>query len=82
MSLWFARRKRKTFGRFGALLFSNAGLSPLGRVDFILDMDGEAQFLEVNTIPGMTSHSLVPMAAAAADLSFDELVCRVLRGCK
>ena len=43
-------------------------------------MDGEAQFFGSQHHTGMTSHSLVPMAAAAADLSFDELVCRVLRG--
>lgn len=49
-----------------------------GRVDFMLDADGTAQFLEVNTIPGMTSHSLVPKAAAVAGIGFDELVWRVL----
>lgn len=49
-----------------------------GRVDFMLDGDGEPQFLEVNTVPGMTDHSLVPMAARQAGLEFDELVWRVL----
>lgn len=49
-----------------------------GRVDLILDKDGTAHFLEVNTIPGMTSHSLVPMAAAQAGIDFETLVCRVL----
>ena len=49
-----------------------------GRVDFMLDDEGRAMFLEVNTVPGMTSHSLVPMAAKAAGLSFEELVWRVL----
>jgi D-alanine-D-alanine ligase len=49
-----------------------------GRVDFMLDGEGRAMFLEVNTVPGMTSHSLVPMAAKVAGLSFDELVWRVL----
>ncbi len=49
-----------------------------GRVDFILDKDGEAWFLEVNTTPGMTGHSLVPQAAAQVGIEFDELVWRIL----
>jgi D-alanine-D-alanine ligase len=49
-----------------------------GRVDFIMDDDGEAWFLEANTTPGMTSHSLVPQAAAQIGISFDELVWRIL----
>lgn len=49
-----------------------------GRVDAMLDSDGRPQLLEVNTIPGMTDHSLVPMAAAAAGIDFDALVLRIL----
>lgn len=49
-----------------------------GRVDFILDEDGSPWFLEVNTIPGMTDHSLVPQAAEAMGVGFDELVWRIL----
>lgn len=49
-----------------------------GRIDFMVGRDGVPQILEVNTIPGMTSHSLVPMAARAAGIDFDELVWRVL----
>jgi D-alanine-D-alanine ligase len=49
-----------------------------GRVDFMLDRAGKPQLLEVNTVPGMTDHSLVPMAARAAGIDFDELVWRVL----
>lgn len=49
-----------------------------GRVDFILDKDQKPRLLEINTVPGMTSHSLVPMAAKAAGLSFDELVLTIL----
>ncbi len=41
--------------------------------------DGKFYLLEVNTVPGMTSHSLVPMAARAAGLSFDDLVVEILR---
>jgi D-alanine-D-alanine ligase len=53
-----------------------------GRVDFLMDAAtgrraGKAYFLEVNTSPGMTDHSLVPMAARAAGISYDELVLRV-----
>ena len=42
------------------------------------DADGEFYLLEVNTIPGLTSHSLVPMAAGAAGLSFDALIANVV----
>jgi len=49
-----------------------------GRVDLMLDADLQPYLLEVNTIPGMTDHSLVPMAARAAGLSFSELVMRIL----
>jgi len=43
-----------------------------------MDEAGKAWFLEVNTTPGMTSHSLVPQAAAQIDIGFDELVWRIL----
>jgi D-alanine-D-alanine ligase len=49
-----------------------------GRVDFMMNAEARALLLEVNTIPGMTDHSLVPMAARAAGIEFDELVWRVL----
>jgi D-alanine-D-alanine ligase len=49
-----------------------------GRVDFIVDEAGEAWFLEANTTPGMTGHSLVPQAAAQIGIGFDELVWRIL----
>lgn len=49
-----------------------------GRVDFMLGSAGEALILEVNTVPGMTSHSLVPMAAAMAGTDFNQLVWRIL----
>ncbi|MDH3588001.1 MAG: D-alanine--D-alanine ligase, partial [Gammaproteobacteria bacterium] len=58
--------------------FDIVGAQGWGRVDFMLDEDGAASFLEVNTIPGMTSHSLVPMAAARAGIDFASLVWRVL----
>jgi len=49
-----------------------------GRVDLMLDEDGRPYLLEVNTVPGMTDHSLVPMAARARGLDFDGLVWRIL----
>lgn len=49
-----------------------------GRIDVLLDASGEPFLLEVNTVPGMTDHSLVPMAAQAAGIEFDELVWRIL----
>jgi D-alanine-D-alanine ligase len=49
-----------------------------GRVDMLLDETGRPWLVEVNTVPGMTSHSLVPMAAAQAGISFDELVTKIL----
>jgi D-alanine-D-alanine ligase len=49
-----------------------------GRVDIMRDAAGAPWLLEVNTVPGMTNHSLVPMAARAAGLDFDELVIRIL----
>ncbi|MBS4019272.1 D-alanine--D-alanine ligase [Azonexus hydrophilus] len=49
-----------------------------GRVDFLMDEDGNHYFLEVNTAPGMTDHSLVPMGARAAGMDYPALVRRVL----
>jgi D-alanine-D-alanine ligase len=54
------------------------GCEGWGRVDAILDKSGKPYFLETNTSPGMTGHSLVPMAAGAAGITFDELVMRIL----
>jgi D-alanine-D-alanine ligase len=58
--------------------FAAAGASGWGRADFMLDAAAKPLLLEINTIPGMTSHSLVPMAARAVGIDFDELVWRVL----
>lgn len=58
--------------------YRSLGCSGWGRVDVMADEDGNFFVLEVNTVPGMTSHSLVPMAAKAAGLSFEELVLRIL----
>jgi len=58
--------------------FDAIGASGWGRADFMADATGRPLLLEINTIPGMTSHSLVPMAARAVSIDFDELVWRVL----
>jgi D-alanine-D-alanine ligase len=58
--------------------FIELGCSGWGRVDFMTGSDGVPQVLEVNTIPGMTSHSLVPMAAKEAGIDFAELCWRIL----
>ncbi|MCG6896610.1 MAG: D-alanine--D-alanine ligase [Thiocapsa sp.] len=58
--------------------FEVAGASGWGRVDLMVDHRGQPSLLEINTVPGMTDHSLVPMAARVAGLSFDTLVLRIL----
>ncbi len=58
--------------------FRALGCSGWGRVDFMAGDDAEPQILEVNTVPGMTSHSLVPMAANQAGIDFAELCWRIL----
>jgi D-alanine-D-alanine ligase len=58
--------------------FRTIGCRGWGRVDFLMDDAGNHYFLEVNTSPGMTDHSLVPMAAKAAGISFEQLVVRIL----
>lgn len=65
--------------RFLALeAFRTAGCSGWGRVDLMRDRNGANYLLEVNTAPGMTSHSLVPKAAKAFGIEFDDLVWRIL----
>ncbi len=58
--------------------FDGVGASGWGRVDFMCDDDGDPWFIEVNTVPGMTDHSLVPMAARQAGMTFEDLVWRIL----
>jgi D-alanine-D-alanine ligase len=54
------------------------GVKGWGRVDLLVDEDDRPWLIEVNTVPGMTDHSLVPMAAKAQGIEFDELVWRIL----
>jgi D-alanine-D-alanine ligase len=65
-------------GSLALAAFFAAGCSGWGRVDFMRDRAGKPWLLEVNTAPGMTSHSLVPKAARSRGIEFDDLVWRVL----
>jgi D-alanine-D-alanine ligase len=58
--------------------FRVLGCSGWGRVDLMLDRNGGCWLLEANTVPGMTDHSLVPMAARARGMTFEDLVLRIL----
>ena len=60
--------------------FRALGCRGWGRVDLMLDKRGRPYLLEVNTAPGMTDHSLVPMAARATGLSYEDLCVRILEG--
>lgn len=58
--------------------YESLGCKGLARVDLMQDADGQFYLLEVNTVPGMTSHSFIPLAAKSAGLDFDELLLTVL----
>jgi len=58
--------------------FKAVGASGWGRVDLMIDAEDRCWLIEVNTVPGMTGHSLVPMAAKAVGIDFEELVWRIL----
>jgi D-alanine-D-alanine ligase len=73
-----SREAEAHLARLAQAAFAVCGAQGWGRVDFMMDRTGRPQLLEINTVPGMTDHSLVPMAARAAGIEFDELVWRVL----
>ena len=60
------------------LLFESFGCNVYSRADFILDHNGTPFFLEMNTLPGMTSTSLVPKSASAKGMSFEELIKKII----
>ena len=64
--------------RLALRAFEAVGATGWGRVDFLRDREGGFWLMENNTLPGMTDHSLVPMAARAAGIGFDDLVWRIL----
>ena len=65
-------------GKLAFEAFKALDASGWGRVDFMLDAEDKPWLIEVNTIPGMTSHSLVPMSAKQAGMSFDDLTLGIL----
>ena len=73
-----SREREQEFKSLCMRAFESVGASGWGRVDLMCDAGGDPFFLEVNTAPGMTDHSLVPMAALAVGIDFDELVWRIL----
>lgn len=70
----------KQLGKLMKQAFDAVMAKNWGRVDFMIDKHGKPWLIEVNTVPGMTDHSLVPMAAREAGSSFDELVMNILQG--
>ncbi len=66
--------------RLALRAFELVGCQGWGRVDFLRGEDGKPYLLEINTAPGMTDHSLVPMAARQAGISFEQLVVQILEG--
>jgi len=69
----------KTLQQLALRAFHSVGCEGWGRVDVMRDENGNFYLLEVNTVPGMTDHSLVPMAAKAAGMDFNTLVYRILQ---
>jgi D-alanine-D-alanine ligase len=70
--------KTKEIQELALRAFRSAGLQVYARVDAILPENGQAYILEINTIPGMTEASLLPEAAAAADISYPDLCARII----
>ena len=70
--------EEQSYGELAVAAFNELGCTGWGRVDFMAGTDGQPLVLEVNTVPGMTSHSLVPMAAKKDGIDFDELCWRIL----
>jgi D-alanine-D-alanine ligase len=71
-------KQEREFQQIAMQAFSSISAKGWGRVDFFCDEDKKPWLIEVNTAPGMTDHSLVPMAAKQVGISFDELVLRIL----
>mgnify|MGYP000262364048 FL=1 len=71
--------KERELQQLALVAFESLGCKGWGRVDFMQAGDGQFYALEVNTVPGMTNHSLVPMAAKAAGMTFEKLVADILK---
>jgi D-alanine-D-alanine ligase len=70
--------QEKSIRELALRAFRILGCRSWGRIDVMIDARGKPFLLEANTVPGMTGHSLVPMAAKAAGIGFDDLVLRIL----
>lgn len=70
--------KERELQDISMLAFRMTGCSGWGRVDFVADQSGKFYLLEINTVPGMTDHSLVPKAAKALGIGFDDLIVEIL----
>lgn len=66
------------YAKLARTAFDASGCNGWGRVDMLVDSDDNPWLIEINSVPGMTSHSLVPMAAAAVGISFEQLVWQIL----
>ncbi len=73
-----SEEQEKDIQKLALQAFEISACEGWGRVDILLDEDQQAYLLEVNTVPGMTSHSLVPMAAKQAGMNFNQLVLKIL----
>ena len=73
-----SQEKEAEMQRLALQSFELIGGAGWGRVDFLMDDAGQPYLLEINTVPGMTDHSLVPMAARQAGISFEQLVLTIL----
>lgn len=70
--------EEQIYADLAVAVFDELGCTGWGRVDFMTGADGQPLVLEVNTVPGMTSHSLVPIAARRVGIDFEELCWRIL----
>ena len=77
-----AAKKEKEVQALCLRAFRSLGCRGWGRVDLMLDKRGRPYLLEINTSPGMTDHSLVPMAARAVGISYEDLCVKVLEGAR
>jgi D-alanine-D-alanine ligase len=77
-----AGKKEKEIQSLALKAFRSLGCRGWGRVDLMLDRRGRPYLLEVNTSPGMTDHSLVPMAARAVGISYEELCVQILESAR
>ncbi|HYL90366.1 MAG TPA: D-alanine--D-alanine ligase [Burkholderiales bacterium] len=77
-----AKAKEKQVQALCLKAFQALGCRGWGRVDLMLDKRGKPYLLEINTAPGMTDHSLVPMAARAVGISYEDLCVKILEGAR